>query len=181
MTLQNVTKYASSQKATQVEGIDYFDTFSPIVKLTTVRSLFALTSIKGWFLEHLDVTNAFLHGDLHEEVYMILPKGLVLSDFVSTRNKVYKLQKFIYGLKQARRQWYAKLSDSLLSICYKHSLADYFLFTNNHNYSFTALVIFVDDIVLVGNDFAEISFVKSFLHDCFKIKDLGNLLVFSWH
>lgn len=91
MTLQNVTKYATSQKATQVEGINYFDTFSPIVKLTTVRSFFALTSIKGWFLEHLDVTNAFLHGDLHEEVYMILPKGLVLSDFVSTRNKVYKL------------------------------------------------------------------------------------------
>ncbi|KAK2391726.1 putative mitochondrial protein [Trifolium repens] len=163
---------------TQLEGVDYFDTFSPVVKLTTVRSLLALASIKGWFLEQLDVNNAFLHGDLNEEVYMTLPQGFTLSDPANSNTKVCKLQKSIYGLKQASRQWYSKLSDSLLSIGYKHSLADYSLFTKSTDSSFTALLIYVDDIVLSGNDISEIKSVKTFLNDCFKIKDLGTLRYF---
>ena len=163
---------------TQLEGVDYFDTFSPVAKLTTVRTLIALASIKNWFLEQLDVNNAFLHADLHEEVYMSIPPGYKLSLGSSSSTKVCKLLKSIYGLKQASRQWYSKLSNSLISLGYSHSIADYSLFTKQNKDHFTALLVYVDDIVLTGNDYNEIQQVKSFLNAKFMIKDLGNLRYF---
>lgn len=109
---------------------------------------------------------------------MSLPKGLNLPHSNTITTKVCKLQKSIYGLKQASKQWYAKLSDSLITIGFKPSTADYSLFTKTNDSSFTTLLIYVDDMVLADNDLSEIQFVKTFLHDKFKIKDLGNLRLF---
>lgn len=80
---------------TQTEGIDFFDTFSLVVKMTTITTLLALAAIHGWQLQQIDVNNAFLHGDLHEELYMILPLGFQTFN----HHQVCRLQKSLYGLK----------------------------------------------------------------------------------
>lgn len=89
-----------------------------------------------------------------------------------------KLQKSLYGLKQASRQWYSKLSSALLSLNYVQSAADYSLFIKQQGSSFTAILVYVDDLVLAGTDLSEIHYVKQYLDDQFKIKDLGQLRFF---
>lgn len=159
---------------TQMEGIDYFDTFSPVAKITTVRVLLSLAVIQGWYLEQLDVNNAFLHGDLHEEVYMIPPPGLT----GISESKVCRLHKSLYGLKQASRQWYSKLSTFLISLGYNQSQADHSMYVKSNKHEFTALLVYVDDVVLAGNSLSEIHKVKNLLNQQFKIKDLGQLRFF---
>lgn len=159
---------------TQVEGVDFTETFAPVAKLTTVRCLIAVAAAKHWDLSQLDVKNAFLHGDLHEEVYMLPPPGMLKKG----DNRVCKLNKSLYGLRQASRQWFAKLSTALVKYGFVQSKADHSLFTMKSGNSFTVVLVYVDDLILAGNDLTQCAGVKTYLQKCFRIKDLGKLKYF---
>ncbi|RVW75421.1 Retrovirus-related Pol polyprotein from transposon RE1 [Vitis vinifera] len=129
---------------TQVAGIDYQETFSPTAKLTTLRCLLTVAASKNWYIHQLDVHNAFLHGNLQEEVYMTPPPGLRRQG----ENLVCRLRKSIYGLKQASRNWFSTFTATVKSAGYIQSKADYSLFTKSQGNKFTAILIYVDDILL---------------------------------
>ncbi|WJX63250.1 hypothetical protein P8452_48162 [Trifolium repens] len=131
-------------------------------------------AMNSWHLHQLDVNNAFLHGDLQEDVYMSIPQGV----HHFNPNQVCKLLKSLYGLKQASTKWYEKLTGVLLAQGYHQSVSDHSLFTLKHDNMFTALLVYVDDIILAGNSLDEFQRIKQLLDTQFKIKDLGQLKYF---
>ncbi|CAL9010688.1 unnamed protein product, partial [Prunus brigantina] len=114
----------------QKPGIDYNETFAPVARLDTIRTLIALAAQKGWKLFQLDVKSAFLNGVLDEEVYVEQPEGFEVKH---AGHKVYKLKKALYGLKQAPRAWYSEI-DAYLSMCkFKRSTSEATLYTRSDN------------------------------------------------
>ena len=119
-------------------------------------------------------TFAFLHGDLNEEVYIKVPPGLT----VDNPTLVCKLQRSLYGLKQASIQWNAKLTSTLLDSGFQQSNVDYSLFTKRSPTGLTIILVYVDDLVLTGTDLAKIQQLNHSLDAKFSIKDLGMLKYF---
>ncbi|GJT72283.1 ribonuclease H-like domain-containing protein [Tanacetum coccineum] len=144
----------------QKEGIDFDETFSPVVKMSTVKCVIALSVINNWLLFQLDVNNAFLYGELEEDIYMTILKGFSNKE---NENKVCKLVKSLYGLKQAPRKWNEKLFSILKENNFVQSANDHSLFTKSKNNKFIALLVYVDDIVVTGNCVDEINKFKVFL------------------
>ena len=158
---------------TQREGIDFTETFSPVVKMTTIRTIIALAAHRHWDIFQIDVNNAFLHGDLHEEVCMKMPEGIP-----NPSNKECQLQKSLYGLKQASRQWFAKLHSFLLQQGHTQSHSDSSLFLKVSASHITIVGIYVDDILITSSHHDDIVVLKHHLHSSFGIKDLGLLHCF---
>ena len=154
---------------TQKEGIDYTEIFSPMVKMTTIRILMTVAVKRHWHLHQLDVNNAFLHGDLHKDIYMRLSYGLTSRIF----NAFCKLNKSLDGLKKASRQSYGKLAEVLYKRGYKHSENDYSLFSKKSNGSTVFVAVYVNDILVTGTDEYEIQDLKAHLNVTFTIQDLG--------
>lgn len=159
---------------TQQYGIDYQGTFSPVAKIVTVRCLLSLAAAKNWPLYQMDVTNAFLQGDLTEDIYMSIPQGFERSK----SNHACKLLKSLYGLKQASRQWNSKFCAVMIRYGYTQSVHDHSLFLKHQDGQITLLLVYVDDIVITRNDSESITALKSYLHSNFAIKDLGILKYF---
>ncbi|XP_019091158.1 PREDICTED: uncharacterized protein LOC109128742 [Camelina sativa] len=122
----------------------------------------------------MDVHNAFLHGDLREEVYIKLPQGFTHS----APNKVIRLHKFLYGLRQAPRCWYEKISTALVKAGFVQSYSDYSLFSYTRGSVEIRVLVYVDDLVVCGNDGDAIRNFKIYLGECFRMKDLGKLKYF---
>ncbi|RVW83276.1 Retrovirus-related Pol polyprotein from transposon TNT 1-94 [Vitis vinifera] len=161
---------------TQSYGIDYQETFAPVAKLNTIRILLSLAVNQDWCLQQLDIKNAFLNGDLEEEVYMEIPPGFEES---MAKNQVCKLQKSLYGLKQSPRAWFDRFTKAVLKLGYKQGQADHTLFVKkSHAGKMAILIVYVDDIILSGNDMEELQNLKKYLSEEFEVKDLGNLKYF---
>jgi hypothetical protein len=156
-------------------GIDYEDTFSPVVKIAMIHLVLSIAVSRGWCLRQLDVQNVFLHGVLEEEVYMRQPPGFEDARFP---NYVCKLDKAIYGLKQAPRAWYSRLSSKLLSLGFVASKSDTSLFIYSKSNTVIFMLIYVDDIIVTGSSMEAISALLRDLRADFALKDLGNLNYF---
>ncbi|TQD92889.1 hypothetical protein C1H46_021369 [Malus baccata] len=142
--------------------------------MNSVRVLLSVAINCGWSLYQMDVKNAFLHGELQEEVYMQPPPGY---DGIKG-NMVCKLHKAIYGLKQSPRAWYAKLSSVLEKAGFMRSNADSSLFVRTGTRGKLVVLIYVDDLIITGDNTVEIEALKLSLHQVFAIKDLGRLKYF---
>ncbi|KAH9689109.1 retrovirus-related pol polyprotein from transposon RE1 [Citrus sinensis] len=159
----------------QIEGVNYFDTFSPVVKPATVRVVLSLAVMNQWIVRQVDVNNAFLNGELSEEVFMQQPEGFVDK---SKSNYVCRLHKALYGLKQAPRAWFEKLRGCLLQWGFRNSKSDSSLFLRKTKVSLIMVLIYVDDILVTGPNSEELdSFIQQF-NTVFALKDLGRLSYF---
>lgn len=159
----------------QEYGRDYTETFSPVIKATTLRLVLDVAVSYSWPIRQLDVNNAFLQGTLTEEVYMDQPPGFVDTD---RPDHVWKLNKAVYGLKQAPRAWYIELSNFLISLGFVNSLADTSLFTLHRGAECIYMLVYVDDIVITGNTKSGITRVLQLLADRFSVKDPEDLNYF---
>ena len=100
----------------QKEGLDYFDIYSPVTRITSIRMLIALAAVHDLKIHQMDVKTAFLNGELEEKIYMEQPEGFIVP---GKEKKVYRLVKSLYGLKQAPKQWHAKSDQIMLANGFK--------------------------------------------------------------
>ncbi|GJX99916.1 putative pol polyprotein [Tanacetum coccineum] len=128
-------------------SIDFDEVFALVPRLETLRLLIALASEKGWKTHHLDVKTAFLHGDLKEEVYVVQPKGF---EKLGEERKVYKLDKSLYGLRQAPRAWNIKLDNTLKEMGFQQCMQEKAVYKKVSNEEFIIVAIYVDDLVVIG-------------------------------
>ncbi|CAN1319888.1 Retrovirus-related Pol polyprotein from transposon TNT 1-94 [Linum perenne] len=161
---------------TQTYGLDYTETFAPVAKINSIRILLSVAVNMNWSLHQLDVKNAFLNGVLDEEVFMTLPPGY---EEVMGSGKVCRLKKSLYGLKQSPRAWFERFGAAVKQFGFSQSQADHTLFISHlPNNKIVILIVYVDDIIVTGNDEAGIKEIKMKLATEFEIKDLGVLRYF---
>ncbi|GJT99023.1 zinc finger, CCHC-type containing protein [Tanacetum coccineum] len=155
----------------QKEGIDYFDTFAPVARTTTIRLLLTLAAIHNLVIHQMDVKTAFLNGDLEEEVYMKQPEGFVMP---GNEHKVCKLVKLLYGLKQAPKQWHQKFDEVVLSSGFLLNQSDKSVYSKFDDFCKGVIIcLYVDDMLIFGTDQNKVDKTKKFLSSRFSMKDMG--------
>ena len=153
--------------------IDYEGTFTPVARISFVCALLAVATANKWDIFQMDVKNVFLNGDLSEEVYMQPPPSLSVES-----NKVCHLRRALYGLKQAPKTWFAKFSSTISRLGYMTSHYDSALFLYRIDKDIILLLMYVDNMIIIGDDFNGIQELKNFLSQRFEMKNLGHLNYF---
>nr|GFB57890.1 zinc finger, CCHC-type [Tanacetum cinerariifolium] len=157
----------------QKEGTDYFDTYAPVARITTIRLLLDLEAIHNLVIHQMDIKTAFLNGDLDEEMYMKQPKGFVMP---GNEHNVCKLVKSLYGLKQALKQWHQKFDEVVLSSCFHLNQYDKCVYSNFDNSGEGVIIcLYVDDMLIFETDQNQVDKTKKFLSSRFSMKDMGEV------
>ncbi|GJU60534.1 putative RNA-directed DNA polymerase [Tanacetum coccineum] len=155
---------------TQTYGVDYEETFSPVADIKAIRILIAIAAYYDYEIWQMDVKTAFLNGRLNEDVYMVQPEG-----FVNPKHprRVCKLQRSIYGLKQASRSWNKRFDEEIKKYGFTQNPDEPCVYKRASGSIIVFLILYVDDILLMGNNIPMLQDVKSWLGKCFAMKDLG--------
>lgn len=160
----------------QMAGIDYGDTFAPVARHETIRLIVALSAQCGWKIFHLDVKSAFLNGILEEEIYVEQPAGFIVAGY---EDSVYRLHKALYGLKQAPRAWYSRIDSHFLQNDFRRSQNEPTLYVKECGNGKRIIVsLYVDDLLITGNDIDEINKFKKSMLQVFEMTDLGLMKYF---
>jgi hypothetical protein len=153
----------------QIEGVDYGESFAPVAKYTSIQSIIALASSMGWKLHHMDVNTSFLNGEIEEEVYIEQSEGFIIHN---EKSHVCRLKKDLYVLKQAPRAWYERMDGFLMSLGFKKSAANPNLYYHIDGNECLILVLYLDDIFIIGSERLIVE-CKQTLIAKFEMKDLG--------
>lgn len=167
----NIIKYKVRLVArgfSQEYGIDYKETFAPVIRLDALRAMLALAAIKNLYVQQMDIKGAYLHGNLEEEIYMLQPPG-----FEDGTGRVCRLVHSLYGLKQSGRAWYFKLREVLESYGFKQVAIEHCLYIRERNGHTQILSSWIDDLMLFGDDSDDTNEIKELLKKEFEVHDLG--------
>ena len=157
---------------TQIEGLDYSETYAPVLKYQSLRIMLAIANEEKMHVHHVDITTAFLYGDLKEEIYLEQPEGYKVK---GREFDVCRLHKSLYGLKQSPRCWNTTIHSFLLSNDFKVLSADTAVYVNTKFSSKIMVSLFVDDILVYSPDLKLIKFIKDRISASFKVTDYGEV------
>ncbi|GJS57920.1 retrotransposon protein, putative, ty1-copia subclass [Tanacetum coccineum] len=157
---------------TQLYGVDYEETFSPVADIRAIRILISIAAFYDYEIWQMDVKTAFLNGYLDEDIYMVQPEGFVDPNHP---RKVCKLQRSIYGLKQASRSWNKRFDEEIKRFGFAQNFDEPCVYQKASGSNVTFLILYVDDIIIMGNHIPSLQSVKDYLGKCFAMKDLGEV------
>ncbi|KAL1213897.1 Retrovirus-related Pol polyprotein from transposon TNT 1-94 [Cardamine amara subsp. amara] len=160
---------------TQEYGVDYLETFAPVSRHDTIRTLLAVAAQKKWKLFQMDVKSAFLNGELQEDIYVEQPPGFIRE---GEEGKVLRLHKALYGLKQAPRAWYGRIDGYFVKHGFKRSINDAVLYVKKTLKEILVVSLYVDDIIITGSNLNLINKFKDDMKREFEMTDLGELSYF---
>src|SRR5258708_13790359 len=158
----------------QIPGIDYDETFSPVACFESLQLLLVLAALENWEIHQMDVKSAFLNGILNEEIYMEQPQGFIAA---KQENKVCQLKRALYGLKQAFHTWNQQFHGFLTTLGFERTYSDagiYVHYQHGGN-SLLIIVLYVDDITIMGSLLEDVKQLKEKLSLCYKMSDLGEI------
>ncbi len=159
---------------TQLEGVDFDETFSPVARFESLRLLLALAMLEDWEIHQMDIKSAFLHGKLEDEIYMEQPIGFVTA---GKEHLVCQLQKALYGLKQASHAWNLQFHRVLteLSFTWTYSDAGVYVYHLQEGDNSLFIILYIDDITILGNSTSRINSLKESLASHYEMTDMGKI------
>jgi Reverse transcriptase (RNA-dependent DNA polymerase) len=159
----------------QKSGIDYFETYAPVARLETIRTIIAVTAQNRWPIFQLDVKSAFLNGELKEDIFVEQPEGFYVA---GEEHKVYKLKKALYGLKQSPRTWYSEIDNYFREKGFERSKCEPTLYVKKEGNQILIVALYVDDLIYTGNNKELMQMFKKDVMNTYEMSDLGLMKYF---